>query len=47
MPFHPAAQQTIRKVEALSGRLVHLREDPELKVWREFAKPLLADQRLG
>ena len=32
MPLHPAAQQMIRKVEELSGRPVHVAEDPELKV---------------
>lgn len=32
MPLHPAAQQMIRKVEALSGRPVHVAEDPDLKV---------------
>lgn len=32
MPLHPAVQQLIRKVEDLSGRLVHVTEDPELKV---------------
>jgi len=32
MPLHPIAQQMIRKVEELSGRLVHVPEDPELKV---------------
>lgn len=32
MPLHPNAQQLIRKVEDLSGRLVHVTEDPELKL---------------
>jgi hypothetical protein len=32
MPLHPAAQQMIRKVEELSGRPVHVAEDPDLKV---------------
>lgn len=32
MPLHPATQQLINKVEDLSGRLVHVTEDPELKV---------------
>ena len=32
MPLHPAAQQMILKVEALSGRPVHVAEDPDLKV---------------
>jgi hypothetical protein len=32
MPLHPNAQQLIRKVEDLSGRPVHVTEDPELKV---------------
>lgn len=32
MSLHPAAQQMIRKVEALSGRPVHVAEDPDLKV---------------
>ena len=32
MPLHPAAQEMIRKVEALSGRPVHVAEDPDLKV---------------
>ena len=32
MPLHPATQQLIRKVEELSGRLVHVTEDPQLKV---------------
>jgi len=32
MPLHPAAQQMIRKVEELSGKPVHVKEDPELKV---------------
>ena len=32
MPLHPAAQQMIRKVKELSGRPVHVAEDPDLKV---------------
>ena len=32
MPLHPSAQQMIRKVEELSGRPVHVAEDPELKL---------------
>lgn len=32
MPLHSDTQQIIRKVEELSGRMVHLTEDPELKV---------------
>ena len=32
MSLHPAAQQMIRKVEELSGRPVHVAEDPELKL---------------
>lgn len=32
MPLHSDTQQLIRKVEELSGRMVHLTEDPELKV---------------
>lgn len=32
MPLHPATQQLIGKVEELSGRLVHVTEDPELGV---------------
>ena len=32
MPLHPATQRLIRNVEELSGRLVHVTEDPELKV---------------
>ena len=31
MPLAPIAQQMIRKVEELSGRLVHLDEGPELR----------------
>ena len=31
MPLHPKSQQLIRKVEELSGRLVHVTEDLELK----------------
>ena len=38
MPLHPAAQQMIRKVEALSGRPVHVAEDPDLKVMAKGAK---------
>jgi hypothetical protein len=30
--MHPAAQQMIRKVEELSGKPVHVMEDPSLKV---------------
>ena len=32
MSLHPQVQQLIRQVEALSGRLVHVTEDPSLKV---------------
>ena len=32
MPLHPDAQRMIRKVEELSGRLVHVTEDPELRM---------------
>lgn len=32
MPLHPVTQQLIKKVEELSGRLVHVTEDQELKV---------------
>jgi hypothetical protein len=32
MPLHPEAQQLIQEVENLSGRMVHVTEDPELKV---------------
>jgi len=32
MPLHPATLQVIQKVEALSGKPVHVKEDPELKV---------------
>lgn len=32
MPLHPAAQQMIQKVEELSGKPVHVKEDPDLKV---------------
>lgn len=32
MPLNPSTQQLIRKVEELSGRLVHVTEDPELQV---------------
>jgi hypothetical protein len=32
MPLHSATQRLIRKVEELSGRLVHVTEDPELQV---------------
>jgi len=32
MPLHPAAQQMIRKVEELSGKPVHVMEDPQIKV---------------
>ncbi len=32
MPLHPDVQELIREVEALSSRMVHVTEDPELKV---------------
>lgn len=32
MPLHPEAQQLIKQVEDLSGRMVHVTEDPDLKV---------------
>lgn len=32
MPLHPEAQQMIKEVESLSGRMVHVMEEPELKV---------------
>lgn len=32
MPLHPEAQRLIQQVEELSGRMVHVTEDPELKV---------------
>jgi hypothetical protein len=32
MPLHPESQQLIQEVENLSGRMVHVTEDPELKV---------------
>lgn len=32
MPLHPEAQQLIQQVEELSGRMVHVTEDPDLKV---------------
>jgi len=32
MPLHPAAQQLIKQVEQLSGRMIHVTEDPDLKV---------------
>jgi len=32
MPLHPESQQMIEAVESLSGRMVHVTEDPELKV---------------
>lgn len=32
MPLHPAAQQMIRRVEELSGKPVHVSEDPSLTV---------------
>ena len=32
MPLHPESQQMIEEVESLSGRMVHVTEDPELKV---------------
>lgn len=32
MPLHPATQQLIQKVEELSGKPVHITEDPALKV---------------
>lgn len=32
MPLHPESQQLIKEVENLSGRMVHVTEDPELKV---------------
>jgi len=38
MPLHPAAQKMIRKVEALSGRPVHVAEDADLKVMAGNAK---------
>ncbi len=38
MPLHPAAQQMIRKVEALSGRPVHVAEDAGLQVMPKGAK---------
>lgn len=31
MPLHPESQQLIKEVEDLSGRMVHVTEDPELK----------------
>ena len=32
MPMHPDAQQLIKKVEQLSGRMIHVTDDPDLKV---------------
>lgn len=32
MPLHPDTQGLIRKIENLSGKMVHVTEDPELKV---------------
>jgi hypothetical protein len=32
MPFHPTVEQLIRRVEALSGKPVHVGEDPSLQV---------------
>jgi len=32
MPLHPESQQLIKEIENLSGRMVHVTEDPELKV---------------
>jgi hypothetical protein len=32
MPLHPEAQQLIKQIEELSGRTIHVTEDPELKV---------------
>lgn len=32
MPLHPSAEQLIRRVEELSGRMVYVKEEPELKV---------------
>ncbi len=32
MPLHPAVEHLIRRVEELSGKPVHVREDPSLKV---------------
>jgi len=32
MPLHPDTQQLIKKVEELSGRMIHVTEDPDLKV---------------
>jgi len=32
MPLHPEAQQLIQQVEDLSGRMVHVTEDPHLQV---------------
>ena len=32
MTLHPDTQELIRKIEELSGRMVHVTEDPELKV---------------
>jgi hypothetical protein len=34
MPLHPESQQLIEEVEKLSGRMVHVTEDPELKVMK-------------
>lgn len=41
MPLHPAAQEMIRKVEELSGRVVHITEDPELKVMERIRRTLV------
>jgi len=32
MPLHPETRQLIKQVEDLSGRMVHVTEDPDLKV---------------
>jgi len=38
MPLHPYAQQLIKQVEDLSGRPVHVTEDPGLKVMATMLK---------
>ena len=37
MPLHPDAQHLIEEVESLSGRMVHVTEDPDLKVMATIA----------
>jgi len=49
MPLHPDAQQRIKPVEDLSGRMVHVTEDPDLKVMATIltARALRRDSVVG